>query len=203
MKFLKWVAISIGTLIAFFLIVAIFLPAEFRVERSIVINAPIENVYTQVADFKNWEHWMPWLEMERTADYTISNPSIGVDARMSWIGDTVGSGSITVVEDHAPNSIKSKLEFGEGDIISDQIWTFESTPEGTKVLWAIEGEAAYPLMRYMGLMFDSMAGPDFERGLAKLKKFVEGMPGPPAALEDATEVAEDSMAVEQPPVDVR
>jgi hypothetical protein len=34
-------------------------PDEFRFERSKVINAPAEKVFTEINDFKNWAAWSP------------------------------------------------------------------------------------------------------------------------------------------------
>lgn len=43
--------------------------------------------------------------------------------------------------------------------------------------WGFSGDFGYNLMgRYIGLMMDWFAGPDFEKGLAKLKTTAEAMP---------------------------
>ena len=51
------------------------------------------------------------------------------------------------------------------------------TPAGgsTKVDWSMEGENAYPLGRYMGLLMDGMIGADLVQGLENLKTYIEGM----------------------------
>ena len=54
MKILKNLLIIIVAIIALLLIVAVFLPSEYRVERSVEINKPAEEVYNYVADFNNF-----------------------------------------------------------------------------------------------------------------------------------------------------
>jgi len=56
------------------------------------------------------------------------------------------------------------------------IWNFSDSENGTLVTWTNEGELAYPLMRYFGLLLDNMLGPDFEQGLARLKMYIESLP---------------------------
>lgn len=53
------------TLVAFALIVAVLLvliarqPDEFRIERATSLAAPPDEVFAQVNDFHNWQHWSP------------------------------------------------------------------------------------------------------------------------------------------------
>ena len=39
----------------------LFAPFRFSIKESITIGAPIENVYNQFNDLRNWEHWFPSL----------------------------------------------------------------------------------------------------------------------------------------------
>jgi Polyketide cyclase / dehydrase and lipid transport len=184
MKFLKWTAIIVLIIVVIGLIVAIVLPSEYRIERSIVINAPVEVVYEQIADLQNWNNWGPWVKMEQEVAGNISTPSRGVGAHMDWDGDTIGSGSIDVLEMVELVSMRSKLTFDE-DQFSDDVWEFEVVPEGTKATWAAEGELSYPVGRLFGLFLESMLGDMYEEGLASLKAYVEAMPAPePVPVED-------------------
>src|SRR5690606_3612297 len=98
MNILKWLLIVVGSLIVLLLLVALLLPSEFRVERSIVIEATPETVYEQVVDLNNWPNWSPWNAMEPTAEYTVSGAQRGVGAVSSWKGEVIGTGTLTIVE---------------------------------------------------------------------------------------------------------
>jgi ribosome-associated toxin RatA of RatAB toxin-antitoxin module len=171
---LKKILIFIGALIVLLLILAMFLPSSYRVERSTTINAPAEKVYNQVADFSNYMNWNPWTKMDPEAKNTVSENSKGVGAVWSWEGKKVGKGSLTIEKAVENKSLETKLVFtaprqdeGKG------YWTFEETDGKTKVTWAMEGELGYPVGRFMGLMMEGMLGDSFEEGLTNIKEIVE------------------------------
>jgi effector-binding domain-containing protein len=69
--------------------------------------------------------------------------------------------------------VKTKLDFG-GEGIAYATFNLEPAEGGTKVVWSMDMDVGMnPAMRYMGLMFDTWIGKDYEEGLANLKKLVE------------------------------
>ena len=44
---------------------------------------------------------------------------------------------------------------------------------GTDVIWSFRSSLGNPLERWMGLLYDKWIGPDYEKGLIKLKALVE------------------------------
>ena len=79
-----------------------------------------------------------------------------------------------IVKSVENRSIRTALDFAEqGQAMAE--WTFEPVSESSvKVTWAFSGDSGWNLMgRYFGLFMDSFIGPDFERGLANLKKLAE------------------------------
>ncbi len=174
MKTLKKIILGIGIVIVLFLLVALFLPSQYHVERSIVINQPVHKVYPNVADLNNWIAWNPWTQMEPTAKSSVKGTGNEVGSVWSWEGKNIGVGSLTIKNIEPNKGIRSRLVFVEPQQFeSDDIWQFEQVDEGTKVKWIMEGELNYPVNRYFGLFMDGMLGPDFEKGLANLKQISE------------------------------
>ena len=171
MKILKWVFGIVLGIIALVLIVAIFLPSEYRFERSIVIEAPPEVVYEQVVELHNWDNWGPWVAMEVEVDGKISDNSRGVGAWMEWSGDTIGDGRAEIIEVREAELVRSQLE--TGGWVGIDIWELEAVPEGTRATWANEGELDYPLGRLMGPFLDGMLDDMYMTGLRNLKEYVE------------------------------
>jgi hypothetical protein len=100
----------------------------------------------------------------------------------SWTSDVAGSGSMTLNQVEPGRSLRIALRFTEPDQMESAfVWTFTELPNGTRAVWAMEGVLSYPLERWMGLFFDGMMGPDFEKGLSQLKARVEHMPAPVTA----------------------
>lgn len=184
MKAVKILLMAVGILAALFLIVAAFLPASYAVERSIEINQAPEVVFEHVVDFNHYLQWNPWSKMEPGAKNIISGTQKEVGASWKWEGDTVGTGSLTIEKIEPNKTIQSKLAFiAPYQSQASDNWTFEPTANGTKATWHNTGELPYPVMRYMGLMMESMLGPQFEQGLRDLKAQCEAQPDPATASE--------------------
>ena len=198
-KFLKLLVIVVVVLVALFFIVALFLPDESYVERSIVIDAPIETVYSEVHDYNNWEHWNSWQRQDLDAEYVISDPSYGIGATMKWKGDTVGTAEMERVAETEFTYIENSILFIEPMSGNWQdIWKFEEVDEGTKVTMIGKAPAEYPVGRYFGVMMDGFIGPAMEDGLGFMKNYLESLPEPEPMPADTTMTDEESMSMDAP-----
>ena len=82
-----------------------------------------------------------------------------------------GRQSITRVD--PGKEVETSVEFG-GQGNATAMVKLEPSGDKTRVTWGFSSDLGYnPISRYMGLMFDRWIGPDYERGLAKLKTLVE------------------------------
>lgn len=158
-------------LVAFFGYVATR-PDTYRVERSAVVDAPPEVTFDLVNDFRGWDAWSPWNELDPDQEKTYSGPESGEGAVTAWSGDDkVGKGQMTITESVENERVVIDLEFKE-PFESKSVTTFRFEPAGdgdTKVSWAMEGDSGL-VMKAMSLFsdFDGMVGKDFEKGLASL-----------------------------------
>ena len=174
MKVLRFILIVLVCIIALIFIVALFLPSSYRVERSQEIAAPVETVFTKASNFWYRNSWDPWMAKDSTATSAVTGPTAAAGSAWAWEGKVIGKGKI-LIEDILPNStIQSKIMFYKPmEAEADIFWSFDSTAIGTKANWAIEGGVGYPMGRYFGLLMENTIGPDFENGLANLKKLCE------------------------------
>lgn len=173
---LKKILLGFLALVAVLVIVGFFLPANVHVERSTTIAAPPAAVYAHVADFEKFNAWSPWAELDPKTEYTHTGTPGAVGAKMAWKSDdpNVGSGSQTFTKLEPPKLVETALDFGEH---GTALARFQLSEEGggTKVVWGFDSDmGANPIARYFGLMMDGMIGPDYEKGLANLKRVVEG-----------------------------
>jgi carbon monoxide dehydrogenase subunit G len=172
-KILRYLFIAVAAFIG----IGLLLPGKSHVERQIEIAASAPAVFDQVNELKNWANWSPWHQLDPNAKWVYSAPSAaGIGAWYTWEGDkkTVGSGKMTILDAEPTKMLHCKMEFrGEGDSFAD----FKLTPKdsvSTKVTWTFDAEHGLnPLARWFGLGFDSFIGPDYEKGLANLKKVCE------------------------------
>lgn len=174
MRKLKVILIAIAGLIVLLLIIAAFLPSSYTVQRSEVIGNTAKNILPHIINLRNWEKWSPWREMDSLARYDY-NDTTGAGAVMSWDGKIIGSGKLrisSVAETKAGYDLHFFTPF---ESVSTGEFTLEQSDKETKVTWMNTGTLNYPVGRLMFLFmnFDKMMGPDFEKGLGKLKKIAE------------------------------
>lgn len=107
---------------------------------------------------------------------TYSGPDSGVGAKYAWSGNRkVGQGSMEITDASEPSSVGIALEFLKPFKASNTTrFSLEPAGEGTAVTWTMTGRNTL-MIRIMGIFrsMDKMVGPDFERGLERLKSVAE------------------------------
>ena len=178
MNVLKKIVFTTLTACVVFGVVGLFLPRTAHVERSIVIDAPQAMVFTVLNGFRQFNRWSPWADIDPGATTTVEGPEAGVGAKLSWAGNAeVGTGSQEILESAPYERIKLRLTFGDfpGEFAAGYALAAEGA--GAKVTWSFDADYGSSVFgRYFGLMSDAMLGPDYEKGLVRLKAFVESLP---------------------------
>lgn len=175
---MKWLVRTIvGVVVAGAALLAFgfLLPSQFRVERSIVINAPADKVYSLLVAPSEWKRWTVWNQRDPAMKIDYGGPASGVGARWSWQSETEGSGAMEFTEAVPNQRIGYKLSFPEFGMQSAGVVTIAPAGTGVRVSWTNEGEmGANPVNRWFGLLMDRVVGKDFDAGLANLKRLAEG-----------------------------
>lgn len=170
------IAVILAIAVAVVLVLAATKPGTLRVQRSITIKAPAEQIFPLIADFHLWRRWSPYEEKDPAMKRTYAGAEHGKGAVYAWDGDkNVGSGRMEILETSAPSKIVIQLDFFtpfEGHNTAE----FTMLPQGdvTHLTWTMSGCSNFmaKLMQvFMNL--DKMIGKDFEVGLANLKKLTE------------------------------
>ena len=156
------------------LIYASMQPDTFRVERSVVINAPREKIYSIVTDLRRGVEWSPF-EKRLTMKKTFSGPATGPGSALEWDGDKqVGAGKFTIA-DVTPSKITLNLDMTRPMKASNTVeYTFEPQGDATRMTWSIHGRTTI-MTKVMGLFMsmDKMCGNQFEKGFKDLKIVAE------------------------------
>ena len=115
------------------------------------------------------------MEIEPSAKKTITGDGISVGSSFAWVGEEVGTGSMTIVKIQPFKQIDERLEFLEPfESTAMTSFYFEpGTGSSTKVTWDFSGTNNSIFERWMSLTFDGMIGKDYAKGLANLKAFIE------------------------------
>jgi hypothetical protein len=150
----------------------------FRVERSILIDAPADAIFPHIDDFHAWADWSPYEKMDANLAKTYSGPARGKGAAYAWVGKKAGSGSMEIVQSLTPSKVVIRLDFTRPMTAHNTAeFTLEPQGSGTKVTWAMYGPNTL-MSKVMGLFLsmDKLVGPQFEEGLQSLKRLSETAP---------------------------
>lgn len=148
----------------------------YTVQRSASIQAPPERIYPLVANFHHWPQWSPWEDLDPNLQRTYSGAQVGAGAVYSWSGNRrAGKGRMEIVEATEPVSVGIDLVFEKPwKARNDTRFTIAADEVGSRVVWSMTGKKTL-LTKAMGLFksMESFLGPDFEKGLARLKAAAE------------------------------
>jgi hypothetical protein len=172
---LKKILIAVAALIVIVVVVGLVLPKGYRLSHSVVIAAEPAKVHALVSDLKEWPKWEPFTETDKTIVTTIGPKSSGVGASQSWTGES-GGGRFTFTKCDPKEGIAYDLVFvDDGREMPAKSWmTYAPKSGGVEVTWGMEGTMDVPVIGgYFAMLSNSMIGPMFDNGLAKLKKVAE------------------------------
>lgn len=170
------VLIGLIVLVVVFAIAIATRPKTFRVERSIVINAPADVVFPFINNFHLWNGWSPFEKLDPNLQRTYSGAEAGTGATYEWLGNReAGQGKMVIKESVPAQRVAIDLFFLKPfKSTSLAEFTFVPAPGGTKVTWAMSGNntTAGKAISLVASM-DKYLGNSFDEGLANLKRVVE------------------------------
>jgi uncharacterized membrane protein len=140
-----------------------------RIETSVVINRPIDEVFAYINDVRNWPQWNSTLpEAEQTSEgpvavgSTFRGVSQFLGQRMEWTSE---------VTEYEPNR-KLKQKITSGPMWMEQSLTFEPVEGGTRFTMLGEGEFG-GLFKLAQPVVNRRMKKESEANLAKLKDILE------------------------------
>lgn len=173
---IKKIGIAVVVILAVILGLAATKPDTFTVQRVATIKAPPEKIMPLISDFRNWTSWSPWEQLDPNMTRTYAGAPAGKGAIYSWKGNSdVGEGRMEIIELAAPNKVDIKLDFVSPMESSNTTeFLLQAQGDSTTVTWNMSGPMPFTskIMSVFASM-DSMIGPDFEKGLAKMKAVAE------------------------------
>ena len=150
---------------------------SFTVERRTHVKGSPASILERITDFRRWQAWSPWEDIDPNLQRTYSGAESGVGAVYEWSGDRkAGAGRMEITDVVEGESVTIDLQFlkpfkAHNEIVfmvrSDDMQTSE-------VRWVMTGAKTF-MVKVMGIFksMDKMVGPDFEKGLERLKADVE------------------------------
>lgn len=179
LKMIKKIAFGSGVvaiiLVGGILVVAATKPDEFRVERSVQVNATSDKILPLISDLHQGVQWSPFEKTDPQMKRSYSGAPSGAGAVYEWSGNQdAGQGRMEITE-ATPNKVTMQLDFIKPfEARNTAEFRLEPSGDTTKLTWAMYGPNPY-LCKVMQTFcnIDSMIGKDFESGLANIKLIAE------------------------------
>lgn len=164
-------------IIAVIILLAVIAPKNYNVNRSIIINKPIAEVFNYLKYIKNQDDWSPWKKKDPDMKQTFTGTDGEIGFVSRWEGNKdvgVGEQELTGITENS--SVKSQLRFykpwkSQSDAY---ITTREVDANTTEVVWGFTGVNKPPSnIFFLFFNMDKTVGKDFEEGLSDLKRILE------------------------------
>lgn len=173
-----YIAIYILLVIAILLLIlGLIAPKHFEVNRSIIVNKPLSEVFDYLKYIKNQNDWSPWKKKDPNMKQTFDGTDGEVGFISKWEGNkVVGSGEQEIKRIVENESIETELRFLKPwKSQSDAYLRVVSLDnKQTNVTWGFSGRNKFPFSIFMLFMnMDKVVGKDFEEGLNNLKQQLE------------------------------
>ena len=170
------IVVAVVVLLAAILLFAATKPDTFRIQRSLVIQAPPGKISPLINDFHNWPQWAPQDREDATMKRTFGG------AERAWERRRTGAAS----DKPAPGAWRSRRRRPQNPLLSMSTGDGRSPPAtstnsrsiptdiATKVTCSMHGPNLY-MMKLMSVFtnMDRTMGRHFESGLANLKQAAE------------------------------
>jgi hypothetical protein len=198
MKIIKRILAVIAILILVAAIAGMFMPSEFKMERSLAINADQKVIFDQVNTLKNWEQWSPWMKMDPEMNITYSGPASGVGASYDWVStnNNLGTGTLTITESVPYDHINTEMDIKENGKATAG-FRISKSGERNLLSWWFEADMGNnPFKKLMaGLMGKGFMSKTFDQGLNDIKQQAEkNREAPVSSVLSTDSTATDSLS---------
>lgn len=151
---------------------------HWRVQRSILVNAPFSRVHSIVNDLRHWNEWAQWNNEQLFPKNSIAKNPTGKGARLRWTAEAKGqsgasvSGQVAIVREDPRQGIWFETTVNKQPP-SHLALTYKDRLGATEVTWTASGELRQFLAGLSVARFQEQLHEHIEAGLLRLKTVTE------------------------------
>lgn len=175
MKLIKFFITAVAVVLLLFVAFGLVLDGEWEVERSRVVELPVQDLYAELISIDGWSTWgsLGAVEGERTG------PATGPGASVRWDDPQWGEGEWTLTEAESNRSVAYEVRVEGGALVTRGHLDLVTVPEGTRIEWRESGDFGWnPFLAFMALGMDRMQGTEMEKSLDRLQGHLGVAPAP-------------------------
>lgn len=171
MKLFKAFISVIGLGLLAFVVVGFILPGDWSTSRTRTVSAPPDVVFAYLTDLQRWTEWSTLGDI----DGTLSDPSSGAGASLSWDDPVWGDGVLRLTEVTSTREVSYEVGVEDGSIQTRGRISVSGSGNGATVTWEESGDMGWnPLLSYFALGMERMQGQELEKNLDRLQALAEG-----------------------------
>ena len=164
-------------LITFFAFLHAYAKKSYDLSRTMIINAPKEEIFKYVSQLKKQPHWVPWFKRDPDAVLKFKGTDAREGAGFYWRGNKkVGEGTQKIIKLKPHAIMETRLLFVRPIKLNSltYIGLKELEPKKSKIVWGVRGFLPFPLS-IISIFYsvDKLLGIDLEKGLINLKTILE------------------------------
>lgn len=173
MQRLRRILIATSLILFAILLIGFMLPSFWKVERSIVIEAPAASIYSHLNNLKNWPRWVVWYQQQPPIPIQYSGPLSGIGATSRW-NDENGTNVLKIMQTEKNYRIDYQILFHSGMSRTEGRFLLEPAGAATRVVWQAGGaNRRDPASRYYALFLRIKIANDYDASLRQLKQEME------------------------------
>ncbi len=165
----------LGGIILVVVLLMLVIGKSYHYEKTIVIDASPEKVYTHISSSKAFNEWNPWLDLDPNIKIEYKGTQGEVGDEYCWLSENenTGEGCHKILELMPNKGVKTQMTFKKPfENVSYSKIVLEEQGGKTKVTWDMDTELPYP-MNLMKLMMDGNMDESYGKGLERLKALSE------------------------------
>jgi len=159
------------------LLIGLWLPKKYTVERSITIQCPATETFNYLVSLKNQNEWSVWAKRDPGMKKSYKGTDRNVGFVSAWHGnDDVGKGEQEIKAINTNKRIETEIRFYKPWETTNKVQFFIEAinPTTTLVRWQMQGKSPFPFNLLMFFYdMDSAIGKDFEDSLQNLRSILE------------------------------
>lgn len=175
MNILLTILLVIVALIALLLIIALLSRKAYHVQRSLVINAPVQTVYNYIKQLKNQDYYNKWVMTDPNMKKEFTGTDGNVGFIYAWNGNKkAGEGAQEIMALTEEQLVKTEVRFVRPfpGVATAVMTTEAQAGNQTKISWTNSSNIKFPMNSMIGLI-EKMLAKDMDESLNNLKTILE------------------------------
>ncbi len=172
----KRVLIALGGVVLVVIVVGMFLPHEYRLQRTLTIQADRAHIHALTNHLARWREWAWWEQGDATMRRSLQGKARGVGATQTWESD-VDDGRVVITKSDVDVGVEYEVVVVTRghESLSHGMLTYVPRGEATDLTWTVDGVMDVPVVGgWMARFAGWVVGVKMEEGLRVIGAKAEG-----------------------------